>query len=1230
MQLDSKKLVAAKLGEQWANFQQVQEEISNSILSAQGQIEEVLIGVDNCSKLAPAIEFLQNIFDIHKTTEQQKDILNAEGKKLMIEDEKNVSVIQNILSSTDINWEKVNKTIKEQKNKLGEANIAWNKMAKAKDSAIEYISKAKQHLEASEVPTDLTVCALALEKAKKATEDAQKTKCFIDEMENKAQIIFKLVKPLSNFDISDIKKDLEQSQNEWQKVCERANHGVALYESQVAIWKQVEEAQISLFQWLEETGSTLTKAIENISEAEIGQAKLKVYMNEQPTFRKLQSTLLEKSQQLCAINSAESIPTLENLRINTNEQFNNLDNLAEKLHTIISSLSSSEQCIKEKIKNSSEAIGMVREQLVKCDNLTGENTAIFERLNTCRSLQEELKQQKLDDIDMIFAELIKSYPCCVNSPISKDLASLKKRYSGIVTHAEKIEATLMAFLLKHFKEKLSSLQRLVQNYKEKVTWCTPDADTDKYSLEAKILTLDDINTGLKMCSENKNELARSIKMLRSVGTDTDISPLEEELIVLADELDNLTDVYGASTQLLRKTMELWQRYDSKYDNVLSWLKEKEAWIRSHSSTNTDLAIVSEKINEIEQFKKQIDDIEPQVRELESVGEQITKCSPDMRVGHNVAQVSNRFETVKRFVISYLARLDSLKKNKEAFDESVDDARQWIEESQKKLAVFEETLTAGAKPQVYLSTLEGIKNVAAERDIGQASINKAVETGETLFAEITPANRELIRSTIRSLRDASEMLVDQGNTLTKRIEGILIQRNSFDDSYQQVVRWLADAEKKIYEEFEPKQTLQEKKLALHYYRNLAQDVSSHGSIFKQLQDKLQSLSDIDSSKKLDDILKKYYTLTEKTEEQVTACQQMVENHENYLQALEKSKDFLRTLIAEESISDRDGNEAKLVIIENLLLHESDGKKLLEICDKLMERVIDETAPLGRQAIMSELNEHKEAWQAFLDRCQKNVMSLNLLCNRWAQLQNNLDSLTNWLKVKEGQVKDQSLKSSQQTKRGHLVKLKSLDDEIHSKAEEISNLVTESVEAEPQLAENVLKVSNRHQALKNLAKEMIQRYEQYVKEHAEFDSSYESFLEWLKTNQENLNNHSEIVGDLSVLQDRQKKIRDISDLRTKECVKFDSLIDKGEKLYVHTSPDGREIIRQQLRNLRTIWDTFSEDLQNGMQKLDQCLMQFAEFSLSQEQLTKWLRDVEKAMQQHTELKGTLQEKKAQLQV
>jgi len=66
------------------------------------------------------------------------------------------------------------------------------------------------------------------------------------------------------------------------------------------------------------------------------------------------------------------------------------------------------------------------------------------------------------------------------------------------------------------------------------------------------------------------------------------------------------------------------------------------------------------------------------------------------------------------------------------------------------------------------------------------------------------------------------------------------------------------------------------------------------------------------------------------------------------------------------------------------------------------------------------------------------------------------------------------------------------------------------------------------------------------------------------------------------------------------------------------------------LRLSWESVSDSLQSSLGTLDSCLLKFAEFSLSQEQLTKWLKNIEQAMQQHTETKATLQEKKAQLQV
>ena len=253
------------------------------------------------------------------------------------------------------------------------------------------------------------------------------------------------------------------------------------------------------------------------------------------------------------------------------------------------------------------------------------------------------------------------------------------------------------------------------------------------------------------------------------------------------------------------------------------------------------------------------------------------------------------------------------------------------------------------------------------------------------------------------------------------------------------------------------------------------------------------------------------------------------------------------------------------------------------------------------------------------------------DEWSEFQKVVEELESWTKLIESQIKDQSLKSSEEAKFLHLKKLKSLEEEIIAKAPTFNSAIEKSqrIEAESELVVRVSKQATKYQALKNQAHESVSRYEQYVKEHSTFNQRYNHFVNWIGEMQVELKKHREIVGDLSLLQQRQKLIRDLGDTRTKENPRFESVIDLGEKLYAHTSPDGRETIRQQLRNLRTLWDSFSDDLQTATQKFDQCLMQFAEFSLSQEQLTAWLRDVERAMHQHTELKSSLEEKRAQLQ-
>lgn len=57
--------------------------------------------------------------------------------------------------------------------------------------------------------------------------------------------------------------------------------------------------------------------------------------------------------------------------------------------------------------------------------------------------------------------------------------------------------------------------------------------------------------------------------------------------------------------------------------------------------------------------------------------------------------------------------------------------------------------------------------------------------------------------------------------------------------------------------------------------------------------------------------------------------------------------------------------------------------------------------------------------------------------------------------------------------------------------------------------------------------------------------------------------EVLGDAGELQEKKATLIALMEARSRKSPQLESVIDAGEKLYSHTSPDGREVIRQQIK-------------------------------------------------------------------
>nr|XP_050869210.1 muscle-specific protein 300 kDa [Vespula vulgaris] len=1238
-ELSTKREKLETLGARWDNFKKLQDKITEDILKTQSSLQEIIDNVDSCEQLAPAVDKIEQLIEIHQGKESDKQLLHREADNLMQEDQRAMTNIQVVLSYVDANWEKVSVLLQEQKKKYAEMDNDWKQYQEAEERLQKFMNESALLCQSvKEVPDDITQATVALDKYKRASEILKKGKQFLDKMECKAQQIMKDASLLPNFKSDLVTSNLNENRKKYQETYSNIIDKLQLYETQLIIWKQIEEAKYELTRWLTDTNEALTSARECLLDSESCQMRLIRYSEELPAHLQFKQGIITKIEQLKKLNKNTDIPTLDALRNLLDEQFNIVKEAAEKLKSLTMTLNEKERDIRNEIEKCSDLISKIREEIIKCDDLTGENTKILGRINKCQELKAKLNEcdYTLSKIEENLTITTSEYPTISKSSLHKELQALILRKDGVSSHADKVNATLVAFLTKLYHEKFGALQRMVAIHKEKVAWCEPEQSSDRYNLEVKMASLNDVEIGIADCEARKDDTDNSLKLLETVESPEITNVLRIERDKVAVELESLKASYKNIKSVLEHNVSLWQRYENLSESVVSWLKENENRIRAEASVLLNINEIENKIKEIKQLQTSVKDYHTVLQDVIDLGEDINKVSPESRVKQYVGHLDSRYQSILKFLSQYLDRLHELKEGRDQYTASVTELQSWIENAERKLKTFDEI--SGPKPMTfYQSRLKELKAFAEEREAGQAIMNHTAELGETLFARITPDCREFIRTELRNLRNRVDALTDHANVIYKRIESDMMHRSSFEDKYSQVKQWVIDAESKLDDKQMLLPNLQEKKLALQSYKAIAQDVNVHKNILQQLQDRLGKTPDDEASEMLSSVVTAYEKLSRNVEDRIRIADKYVSNHESYLQTFEKTRDWINAIINETAplIEDlpveRDVAKSKTTLINNVLQQKAEGDRILSDCNQQLNIILEQTSIPGHAALIKGFEEQKKNWEDFLARCVASADKLNHLFNQWSEFEKVVEDLEAWTKQMDSQLKDQSLKSTEEAKRLHLQKLKNLEECIAQKGSEFSSAIEKSqgIEGSSDLSTRISRQATKYQSLKNQVKESVSRYEQFVKEHSTFNERYNELMKWISGVQAELKKHSEIVGNLSLLQNRQKAIRDLSDTRTKENARFESVIDLGEKLYSHTSPDGREIVRQQLRDLRTLWNTFSEDLQSATQKLDQCLMHFAEFTLSQEQLTAWLRDVESAMEQHTELKSSLEEKRAQLQ-
>ena len=1228
-----------QLDGQWSRFEDERGGLAQRMKATKNAAESLRPAqndIEGIQRLMPSID---ELLEQTKQLETDKVSLHKAGKHLTQLSPASLGSVQNTLASADAEWDDLFRLLTAKKAQCNDVAALWRECSDARHPLYAVISDARQVSEDLEdrLPNDLAQATEMGDQCRRSIEQLRKARSPLDALVVKSGQLHAKLDQIQGFDTRPLREEMDEIQRDWNDTQSALTAQLQSLDMQQVVFRQLAALKDDLLNWTSDSKEALAEALSTPSaDMDLMELKLNKVKQEMPTYRNVRDNLTAKIRQLTELAGTHgkrptSLGPLEEL---IDAEMKETQGLCDRLEESIASISQQEDELRKGLKTLAGQIADKKDRLKMCEDLTGTDDQLAQRYLLCQQAAAEYPaiQEALAALKERCKKLQDQRGSSDETsvlPLAKEMRSAQKQADSLAAQMKRIGDNLRDAVQKRYTERMAAIQRATSSCREKLDWCSSEPSADRFSVETKLDALDAVDSALNetetKLADLKSAAAATAAILPGSQKEVDalVKSTEENLRILREDCSDKRQSADFSNDLLR-------RFETTSETASAWLRDVESTLRNETVSQTGLAQLADKIQFIQELHADIENHRAVVDEVKEIADQIMAVMPESHVAHFSSHLAMRYGTAIKFVQSFLTKQETLKSGYESYQETLQRMESWLQSSDDQLRVHEKDVTTvpGSKPSLaYQSKLQALKVFMGQKDEGQLLLNQTVQAGDALVPNITSEDKTAIRTALRNLRDRWESHLDQVNNLYKKVEGIILQLSSFDDSCRQIRRWIEETRLRLIEsalddQTGRKRTVQDVKEELQTLRILAQDVQSHQSLVSRLRERLQEISNPDAAATVDAIVAAYQKLAADSQDRVSLLEKRAADYDAYACSIETFRDWLSGLkadlmLTDEGVTDKASAETKLRVISELLEQSAEGETLLSRCQECIDHIVESS---GHQVSRDEYEAQRADWQAFLAECNQRNERLAASCSRWNTFEDTTQSLMAWLRQAEAKVQDQALKATVAAKEAHLEKLMAAQSEIAEKEAEFSAIVQmgQQMDGEPSLQAQVPQMAARYQALVGNVRDMIGRYQGYAKEHQDFNSKHAEFLTKVDELTKRLDSCREIVGDYKILLERRNELERLQERRAEMDKASDALADLGEKLYVHTGPDGREKLRVQLKIMRERWEFLCDDLNSTSAKLDQCLQQCAEFSASQEQLTRWLKDVEQSMLQHSDLK------------
>lgn len=693
---------------------------------------------------------------------------------------------------------------------------------------------------------------------------------------------------------------------------------------------------------------------------------------------------------------------------------------------------------------------------------------------------------------------------------------------------------------------------------------------------------------------------------------------------LQQTVELLYDNIVSTSRLLQVKLNSWSGFEESSEKLKVWLKQMEKKLSNEIELHTTL---DEKRHQLQVYREIFHDVQNHQLEIINISDILDNLSETNEVVEKeITDIKVQYKNIQQKTQKYVDQYEVIVMNHQQYCKSVMDTQEFIDANHNTIDLWGDLEVERISLHNNLERLKVLKTTLSDevnrvdeiRVLGHKVIPGTIENGQVnILSQIDYSQQEWegLMSTIQSTIDG--------------IENKLQYWNEYESLRDQCIGWLREVDTNLHA-VDLKSTAAEKEEQLLVLKACQGEIRAKELEIDEVTERAQILYKGMSGSRnvqISELVLKYQQILHKVKDLNTRWQQYVTNHQEFDSQITELTNWLSGIkeklayCSDLSSTSQKDLEAKVLIIQDLLLLKDEGCVKVQTIVELAQNVLPNTAPPGHEAINNSLTNIQSDWSELALKMIDIKASLDDSINQWSGLLEQFQNFNKTVEWMETTYEDLSkYQATMSEKRAHLERIRNVEEKVRIEKVEIDQLKQKAGEMlasgqQTQAAYQAKNILDKFGDLNDKICKLLSEREEEYRDHRVYKEAYDDLVSWISRARDKYPAIKQSsLGDKIAIENALAPLEAMLNKQTQGELLLEHLNHTGEVVLASTSPNGQEIIRIDIQELKNSFEKLFSEISNEKKALENTLLHWRDYKEEYERLSEWLQQIDIIVKNH----------------